>query len=488
MKDSLPTTIVIFGGSGDLARRKLVPGLFSLYQKGRLPENTRVIGYSRSDYSDDEYRAFLRGHAEKFAKVWNADQWAEFEPKLSYVSGVFDDDKAFDRLKIAVLDGDGNLGNCLYYMSIAPRFFTSVAQQLHEHGMVQKSDAGFKRVIVEKPFGHDLESAKQLNRDLHSYLEEDQIYRIDHYLAKETVQNIMVFRFANTIFEPLWNRNFIDHVQITATESVDVGTRAGYYDSAGVLRDMFQNHLMQLLALTAMEPPASFEADAVRNEKVKVLQSLRPITHSRLGTQTVRAQYEGYLDAEGIADGSQTPTYAALKVYIDNWRWKDVPFYLRSGKGLKAKATEIIIQFKKPPHMMFPISDDYVISSNYLAICIQPHEGIHLRFEAKVPDTDSNMESVLMDFHYSDEFGEIVMPQAYEKLLLEALEGDATLFTRSDGIEAAWEFMDRVIRGFETEYAPRMATYKKGSWGPDVADELLNRSRRKWRHGCAEHE
>ncbi len=483
-----PTTIVIFGGSGDLARRKLVPGLFSLYQKGRLPENARIVGYSRSEMTHTAYQEFMRGYAEQFAKTWNAAQWAEFEPKLSYVSGVFDDDAAFSRLKTHVLDGDDNLGDCLYYMSIAPRFFTSVAQQLHEHGMVQKSDAGFKRVIVEKPFGHDLASAQQLNRDLHSYLDEDQIYRIDHYLAKETVQNLMVFRFANTIFEPLWNRNFIDHVQITAAESVDVGSRAGYYDSAGVLRDMFQNHLMQLLALTAMEPPASFSADAVRNEKAKVLQSLRPMIPSRLGTQTVRAQYEGYLDADGVPAGSQTPTYAALKVYIDNWRWKDVPFYLRSGKALKTKATEIIIQFKKPPHMMFPLSKDYVISSNFLAICIQPHEGIHLRFEAKVPDTDSDMESVLMDFHYSDEFGEIIMPQAYEKLLLEALEGDATLFTRSDGIEAAWTFMDDVIKGFETDYAPRMTSYKPGSWGPDAADELLGRSRRKWRHGCAEHE
>ena len=302
------------------------------------------------------------------------------------------------------------------------------------------------------------------------------------------MQNLLVFRFANTIFEPVWNRNYIDHVQITAAESVDVGHRAGYYDSSGVLRDMFQNHLMQLLALVAMEPPTSFQANAVRDEKNKVLSAIRPLTDETLAQQSVLSQYDGYLEAEGVADGSRTPTYAALELYIDNWRWQGVPFYLRSGKALAKKSTEIIIWFKRPPHLMFPIPEDQEIAANYLAICIQPHEGLHLRFEVKVPDTDAQMRSVDMDFHYSDEFHKSEIPEAYERLQLEALEGDATLFTRSDGIEAAWTIIDGVIQRYSQDGAPPVGRYEVGSWGPVEADEMLGRGTRTWRHGCSDHD
>jgi glucose-6-phosphate 1-dehydrogenase len=290
------------------------------------------------------------------------------------------------------------------------------------------------------------------------------------------------------MFEPLWNRNYIDHVQITVAENVDVGHRAGYYDQAGVLRDMFQNHLMQLLSLVSMEPPLSFEADAVRNEKVKALSAIRPMTPGEIAENTVRAQYLGYCDASGVVDESQTPTFPALQLFIDNWRWQDVAFYLRSGKALAQKATEIIIQFKRPPHRMFALPPEQNLRSNFLALCIQPHEGIHQRFEAKVPDTAAEMRSVDMTFHYDDEFGQDAIPEAYERLLLNALEGDATLFTRSDGIEAAWRTIDPILQAWETNAAPPLTEYKQGSWGPKTANELLTSHGRQWRYGCAEHD
>lgn len=450
-----------------------------------------IIGYSRSEIPQKDFQDRMCAAVKEFSpSSFNEEKWAEFAPSLDYTNGSFDDDAAFDTLNKKIQIAEENLGgegNRLYYLSISPRFFLPAVQQLDKHGMTKEHDGLWRRVIVEKPFGHDLESAKQLNQQLHNYLHEDQIYRIDHYLAKETVQNLLVFRFANTIFEPLWNRNYIDHIQITATETVDVGHRADYYDSSGVLRDMFQNHLMQLMALVAMEPPTSFKADAVRDEKGKVLSAIRPITDETIGTQTVLSQYDGYLDEKGVAEGSKTPTYAALELYIDNWRWKGVPFYLRSGKALAAKATEIIIWFKEPPHLMFPIPDDREISANYLAICIQPHEGLHLRFEVKVPDTDADMRSVDMDFHYSDAFSEAEIPEAYERLQLEAIDGDATLFTRNDGIEAAWAIIDGVIQRYEQDDSPIVGRYKIGSWGPDESDDMLGNTGREWRYGCAEH-
>ncbi len=347
---------------------------------------------------------------------------------------------------------------------------------------------GWRRVVVEKPFGRDLESARTLNESLHEHLEERQIYRMDHYLGKETLQNVLVFRFANTVFEPVWNRNFIDHVQITVAEEVDVGHRAGYYDQAGVLRDMFQNHMLQMLALTCIEPPASFDADALRNEKVKLFAAIRPIRAGDVRTQTIRGQYRGYKEAPGVDPQSQTATYAALKLFIDNWRWKGVPFYLRSGKALKKKSSEIVIQFKDPPHVMFPIPADYRITANTLAICIQPDEGIHLRFEAKVPDTEADMRSVDMEFHYDESFGPCEIPEAYERLILDALQGDPSLFTRSDGIENSWSFIDPIIQAWTQGGVSPLCFYNRGSWGPEEANEFMQKEGRSWFMSCAEHQ
>jgi glucose-6-phosphate 1-dehydrogenase len=358
-----------------------------------------------------------------------------------------------------------------------------VVKHLGEQAMVSEQD-GWRRLIVEKPFGRDLATALELNEIIHSVFDEHQIYRIDHYLGKETAQNILYFRFLNAIFEPIWNRNYIDHVQITVAEAVDVEHRAGYYDTAGVVRDMFQNHFMHLHTLVSMEPPASLDADAVRNEKVKVLKSLRPISLR----DTVRAQYTGYCETEGVAPNSQTPTFSAMKLFIDNWRWHGVPFYLRSGKALSAKTSEILIQFNSPPHMLFDLPADYQLTPNFLSLCIQPDEGIHLRFETKVPDSMRQSRSVDMEFHYSDYFGDDPLPDAYERLLLDAMNGDPSLFTRSDEIELAWTLIDPVLQGWETSKdAPPLVEYEPGSWGPKEADELLIRDGKKWRLGCGDH-
>ena len=481
MSDTKPTTFIIFGASGDLTRRKLIPALFNSYRKERLPEQFNIVAFARRPWDDKKLRQVLQeGMQELAPEEYVADKWESFAKKISYVKGDLNTPEDYESLRQHLLEIETGPGNRLYYLATSPSFFVAIVESLGEADMVTEKD-GWRRVVVEKPFGHDLASAKSLNNAIQAVFAEEQIYRIDHYLGKETAQNILYLRFANTIFEPVWNRNYVDNVQITVTESVDVGRRAGYYDQAGVVRDMFQNHLMQLLSLMAMEPPASFEANAVRNEKAKLFHAIRPLQLD----QTVRGQYKGYLQAEGVAKGSQTPTYAAMSLFIDNWRWQGVPFYLRSGKALQAKNTEIIVEFKLPPHLMFDDIQDEDFSANILSLCIQPDEGIHLKLEAKIPDSPKT-QPVDMEFHYRSAFKENSLPDAYERLLLDAVRGDASLFTRADSIEAAWALMDPVINCWEEDKnAPPMITYPLDSWGPTEADELLARTGHVWRHACS---
>lgn len=476
------TTIVIFGASGDLTWRKLIPALYNNYKKGRLADCANIVGFARRPIRDEELRQHLRGGVQQFsADTYDDETWNAFAVLLHYFQGNLDADNDFVHLGDYLNTLESSPSNRLYYLATAPEYFAGIALALGKAGLASQ-ESGWRRIVVEKPFGHDLASAQELNRTVHSVFDESQVYRIDHYLGKETAQNILFFRFANTIFEPIWNRRYVDHVQITVSESVDVGRRAGYYDTSGVLRDMFQNHLLQLLALVAMEAPASFTADAVRNESAKVLQSIRQIDPEN----SVRAQYTGYCDLEGVVSGSQTATYAAVKLHIDNWRWKGVPFYLRSGKALARKASEIAIVFQSPPHMMFNLPQDRDFTPNILSICIQPDEGIHLRFEAKQPGSDEELRSVEMDFHYLDSFGG-GLPEAYEKLLLDALEGDASLFTRSDAIEASWKLIDPLLQAWEGQNKPGLARYAPGAWGPETADALLSQDSRTWLINCGEH-
>ena len=481
MDNSIPITIIIFGASGDLTRRKLLPALFNSFAKGRLPSKFHIVGFARRPWDHAQFRdLLLEGLHEFAADVFHEEKWDQICERIHYVQGNLTDSDGFTTLKNYLSEIEQGPAHRLYYLATAPQFFVPVVELLGANDMVWEEN-GWRRIVIEKPFGSDLASAQELNQAIHQTFQEQQIYRIDHYLGKETAQNILYFRFANTIFEPVWNRNYIDNVQISVTESVDVGRRAGYYDSAGVVRDMFQNHLMQLLSLVAMEPPASFEADAVRNEKAKLFNSMRPIDLS----ETVRAQYDGYLEAEGVAPYSQTPTYAALTLHVDNWRWQGVPFYLRSGKALATKSTEIVIEFKRPPHLMFVELNEEDMIPNILSLCIQPDEGIHLKLEAKVPDSHLTQD-VDMEFHYRSSFKGNSLPDAYERLLLDAIRGDASLFTRSDSIEAAWRLIDPVIYGWENDAkAPPMTGYQHGEWGPKEGDEMLGVNGRIWRYGCA---
>jgi glucose-6-phosphate 1-dehydrogenase len=451
--DSIPTTIVIFGASGDLTSRKLIPALYNSFKKGRLSERMNVVGFARRPYTDETFRAALREGVEKFsAESFDASVWGKFAGWLHYFQGNLDVMTDFPKLETTLQALEGGPANRLYYLATAPEHYAIVVSELGAAGMAKQGPGPdvWRRIVIEKPFGRDLASAQELNRSVHAVFNESQVYRIDHYLGKETAQNILFFRFANTIFEPV-----------------------------GVLRDMFQNHLLQLLALVAMEAPSSFSADAVRNEKAKVFESIRPVALA----DTVRGQYAGYRGAAGVARGSQTPTFAALKLNIDNWRWQDVPFYLRSGKAMAHKTSEIIIEFERPPHLMFRLPEGRDFSPNILSLCIQPDEGIHLRFEAKLPDSTQEMRSVDMDFHYGSSFTGS-LPEAYERLLLEALDGDASLFTRSDGIEASWKMVDPILLGWEAHNDPPLVVYPVGSWGPGQADQLLARDGRRWRLGC----
>ncbi|MBM4456239.1 MAG: glucose-6-phosphate dehydrogenase [Chloroflexi bacterium] len=507
-----PTTIVIFGASGDLTQRKLIPALHTLDVEGRLPPKYAVIGVARSAFDDESFRAHLRAGVQEHARlihpasdprIESADAaWPRFASRLHYSRGDYDDPATYRSLARQMLELDEaceTCGNHLFYLATPPQLYPVIVAQLGAARLNRQdppaTGQGFTRIIIEKPFGDDLPSARALNDQVHQVFDESQVYRIDHYLGKETVQNIMVFRFGNAIFEPLWNRNYVDHVQITVAESVGVEQRAGYYDAAGVLRDVFQNHLLQLLTLTAMEPPAAFNAKALRDEKVKVLQAIRPLRPDEAATQTARGQYRTYRDEPGVKPNSTTATYAAMRLNVDNWRWQGVPFYLRSGKLLSAKVTEIIVQFRAVPHQLFPQEGDQGPHANFLSFCIQPDEGMNLRFETKLPGAGMRTRSVEMGFHFGEEFGAAALPDAYERLLLDAMIGDASLFARADEIELSWQIIDPIqaawdrggepiAGGWRAETAPPLEFYEKGAWGPPSADRLLAQSGRRWRLGC----
>jgi glucose-6-phosphate 1-dehydrogenase len=476
-------TIIIFGASGDLTSRKLIPALFRLDSTGLLPEDCHVVGMARSAFTSEQFRQQVEPKVKESitgnGESWYPGTWGRFAKRLHYVSG---DAAQPDGMKALVdwlkkREGDAG-GDRLYYLSVGPDLYAPIVQRLGEDGQAAEDQGGFRRLVVEKPFGRDLKSAQEVNERLHRNFQERQIYRIDHYLGKDTDQNILVFRLANSLFEPLWNRRYIDHIQITVAEKVTVGKRAGYYDTSGVLRDMFQSHLLQVLTMVAMEPPSKFTADRLRNEKVKVLDAILVPTKEEARCCLAVGQYAGYLKEKDVPPDSRTPTYAACKLAVENWRWKGVPFYLRSGKGLRSRYSEVTIQFREPPFRLYPQLREHEPEANRVTIILQPNEGIRLTFLTKVPAIEGTaLEPRDLFFDYK-EFG--ALPEAYERLLLDALQGDASLFMRGDEIERSWEIMDPFIRSSEAPDAPRPEEYGVGSDGPPGGDELLARDGRKW--------
>jgi len=487
MKKSANQVLVIFGASGDLTKRKLIPALYDLYLQDLLPEQFAVLGASRTKLSDEDFREkadeYLpeNDNAQKFKKLLFYEPVSPFEPK--------DFGKLKNRLN-KLGNEQGIDANYIFYLSTPPSVYGEISKNLSEAGL-SKSEKYFRRLIVEKPFGTDLESAKKLNIDLLNYFDEKQVYRIDHYLGKESVQNMLVTRFSNGIFEPLWNRNFIEWVEITSAESLGVENRGGYYDQSGALRDMLQNHLLQLAGFVAMEPPVVIEADAIRNEIVKVFQSLRPIQEEDVSKYVIRGQYlrskirgeevKGYREEEGVDPQSRTETFVAMKFFIDNWRWGGVPFYIRTGKKLPARVTEIVIHFKQVPHHLFNNDGKSGPEYNQLVIRIQPDEGILLKFKMKTPGAGFQTQTVNMDFHYSD-LAEVRLPSAYERLLLDSMQGDATLYSRGDAVEEAWSFVQPILNAWESNPDIPIYGYPAGTWGPDCSDKLISTG--AWRYPC----
>ena len=487
--------LVIFGASGDLASRKLMPAIFSLKMQNLLPDRIVIAGAGRTPFSDEQFRKKMKESILSFSeeKV-DSNDLDHFLENLRYIAMNNEKPEDFLRLKEIIEDIDRTVvksGNCIFYMATPPIMYEPIAMNLSNAGLTE-TNGGYRRIIIEKPFGYDLRSGRKLNSILHNIASEDQIFRIDHYLGKETVQNLLVTRFANGLFEPLWNRNYIDRIEITSSESIGVEDRGGYYDSSGALRDMVQNHLLQMVGLTAMEPPSSLDSDAIRNEVLKVFQSLQPIKEEDVAKQVIRGQYTGslirgecvtgYRQEKDVDPNSRTETFVAIKFYINNWRWGGVPFYIRTGKRLPTRVTEIVIHFKPTPHHLFR-RESGKLNANQLIIRIQPDEGILLKFDMKEPGAGFNVKNVNMDFHYKD-LADVRVPSAYERLLYDVMTGDSTLFSRDDEVETAWKFLEPIQKAWSENPKIKVYGYPAGTWGPEVANDLIDGEGLTWRYPC----
>jgi glucose-6-phosphate 1-dehydrogenase len=492
--------LVIFGASGDLTARKLIPALCSLQNQNLLPEKFAVLGVSRTEMNDDQFRLKMQESVQKYLKNTPcnfAEHQKKFFGRLHYLSINTSDNADYAKLKLKLNELDALYdtgGNFLFYLSTPPNLYETIILNLGAQGLNKSSNNGvWRRVIIEKPFGYNLITAQTLNKKVLEVFNEDQVYRIDHYLGKETVQNILVTRFSNGIFEPLWNRNFIDYIEITSAESIGVESRGGYYDTSGAMRDMVQNHLLQLVGLVAMEPPAVADAKSIRNETIKVFQSIRPYKDEDFENNVIRGQYTssvikgekvpGYREEKGVPPDSKTETFVAMKFYIDNWRWSGVPFYIRTGKRLPIRVTEIVIHFKPSPHVLFTKETGLGINSNQLVLRIQPDEGILLKFGMKVPGAGFKVQEVGMDFHYS-QLSDVLLPDAYSRLLLDCMMGDATLYSRGDAVEATWQFIDPILEYWKANPETKLYGYPAGTWGPEKADMLIEGNGQTWRYPC----